>query len=152
LCTEAISGFSIGLMKLADINTKTLSALLSLTKKKETLLAKVEAVEKQISALASGETREAIRVLRAKKAKRGRKAGAKRAKSTRPRAPKGQLKEQITSILNAAGEAGASVKEIAAQVGKPIQHIYVWFSSTGKKLGHFEKTEAGKYRNKPAQQ
>jgi hypothetical protein len=63
-----------------------------------------------------------------------------------------QLKEQITSILNAAGEAGASVKEIAAQVGKPIQHIYVWFSSTGKKLGHFEKTDAGKYRNKPAQQ
>ena len=57
-------------MKLADINTRTLSALLSLTKKKETLLAKVEAVEKQIASLATGETREAIRVLRAKKAKR----------------------------------------------------------------------------------
>ena len=128
-----------------------MSALLSLTKKKETLLAKVEAVEKQISALASGETREALRVLRAKKAKRGRKGGAKKVKSLRPRAPKGQLKEQITSILNAAGEAGTTVKEIAEKVGKPIQHIYVWFSSTGKKLGHFEKMGEGKYRNKPAQ-
>ena len=138
-------------MKLADINTKTLSALLSLTKKKETLLAKVEAVEKQIASLASGETREAIRVLRAKKARRGRKAGAKRAKSSGKRAPKGLLKEQITSILNAAGEAGATAKEIAEKVGKPIQHIYVWFSSTGKKLGHFEKMGEGKYRVKPAQ-
>ncbi len=138
-------------MKLADINTRTLSALLSLTKKKETLLAKVDAVEKQIASLASGETREAIRVLRAKKARRGRKAGAKRAKSSGKRAPKGFLKEQITSLMNAAGEAGVSAKEIAEKVGKPIQHIYVWFSSTGKKLGHFEKMEGGKYRLKPGQ-
>ncbi len=115
--------FKARLMKLADINTQTLSALLSLTKKKETLLAKVEAVEKQIASLASGETREAIRVLRAKKARRGRKPGAKKTVSSGKRAPKGLLKEQITSILNAAGEAGSSVKEIAEKVGKPIQHI-----------------------------
>jgi hypothetical protein len=95
--------FKARLMKLADINTQTLSALLSLTKKKETLL------------------------------------------------PKGLLKEQITSILNAAGEAGSSVKEIAEKVGKPIQHIYVWFSGTGKKLGMFDKMGEGKYRIKPAQ-
>jgi len=139
-------------MKLADINTKTLSALLSLTKKKETLLAKVEQVEKEIASLASGETRDAIRVLRAKKSKRGRKPGAQKTKSSAPRAPKGLLKEQITSILHAAGEAGATAKEIAEKVGKPIQHIYVWFSGTGKKLGHFEKTEEGKYRVKPVQQ
>lgn len=138
-------------MKLADINTKTLSALLSLTKKKETLLAKVEAVEKQIASLASGEAREAIRVLRANKVRRGRKPGSKNTTPSGPRAPKGLLKEQITSILNAAGEAGATAKEIAEKVGKPIQHIYVWFSGTGKKLGHFEKTVEGKYRVKPVQ-
>jgi DNA invertase Pin-like site-specific DNA recombinase len=142
--------FKARLMKLADINTQTLSALLSLTKKKETLLAKVEAVEKQIASLASGETREAIRVLRAKKARRGRKPGTKKTTSGK-RAPKGLLKEQITSILNAAGEAGSSVKEIAEKVGKPIQHIYVWFSGTGKKLGMFDKMGEGKYRIKPAQ-
>jgi hypothetical protein len=138
-------------MKLEDINAKTLSALLSLTKKKETLLAKVEAVEKQIASLASGETREAIRVLRAKKARRGRKPGALKNKPSGNRAPKGFLKEQITSMLSAAGEAGASVKEIAEKVGKPVQHIYVWFSGTGKKLGMFDKTGEGKYRIKPAQ-
>jgi DNA invertase Pin-like site-specific DNA recombinase len=143
--------FKARLMKLADINTQTLSALLSLTKKKETLLAKVEAVEKQIASLASGETREAIRVLRAKKARRGRKPGTKKTTSSGKRAPKGLLKEQITSILNAAGEAGSSVKEIAEKVGKPIQHIYVWFSGTGKKLGMFDKMGEGKYRIKPAQ-
>lgn len=139
------------LMKLADINTKTLSALLSLTKKKEVLLAKVEEVERQIAALASGEASAAVRVLRAKSGKRGRKPGSTAVRSSGPRAPKGLLKEQITSILNAAGEAGATAKEIAEKVGKPIQHIYVWFSGTGKKLGHFEKTVEGKYRVKPAQ-
>jgi hypothetical protein len=139
-------------MKLADINTKTLSALLSLTKKKETLLAKVEAVEKEIAALASGETREAIRLLRAKKSRRGRKPGATTTSSSGNRSPKGFLKEQITSILNAAGEGGASAKEIAEKVGKPIQHIYVWFSGTGKKLGMFDKMAEGKYRIKPTQQ
>jgi hypothetical protein len=142
-------------MKLTDINTKTLTALLSLTKKKEVLLSKVAEIESEIAALASGETQSAVRVLRAK---RGRKAGSAKAavktrKSSGSRSPKGFMKEQITSILSAAGEVGVSVKEIAEKIGKPVQNIHVWFASTGKKLGHFERTPEGRYRfsSAPAQ-
>ncbi len=133
-------------MKLADVNTRTLTALLSLTKKKETLLAKVAEVEKQIASLASGETRAAIRVLRAKSKRRGRKATQRKAATTR--SPKGFIKEEISKILNAAGEAGATVREIADKIGKPAQNIHVWFSGTGKKLALFEKTPEGRYRFK----
>jgi hypothetical protein len=134
-------------MKLTDVNTRTLSALLSLTKKKETLLAKVKEVEKQISALASGETQAAIRVLRAKSKRRGRKAGGRR-KSSGVRSPKGFIKEEITKILHSAGEVGVTVKEIAEKIGKPAQNIHVWFSGTGKKFNFFEKTGQGRYRIK----
>ena len=55
------------------------------------------------------------------------------------------------SLQTGISNSGSSVKEIAEKVGKPIQHIYVWFSGTGKKLGMFDKMGEGKYRIKPAQ-
>ncbi len=119
---------------------------MALTKKKETLQAKVQEVEKQIADLASGETRSVIRVLRAKARRRGRKAARKKGPSTR--SPKGFIKEEITKILHAAGEAGASVREIAEKIGKPAQNIHVWFSGTGKKFDFYEKTAEGRYRIK----
>lgn len=138
------------LMKLADVNTRTLTTLLSLTKKKESLLAKVQEVEKQIAALASGEAKAAIRILRAKSRRRGRKKSAKPAKGTSTRSPKGWIEQQIKKVLHEAGEAGATVREIAEKIGKPAQNIHVWFSATGKKTGLFEKTEQGRYRFKKA--
>jgi hypothetical protein len=134
-------------MKLADVNTRTLTALLSLTKKKENLLAKVAEVEKHIASLASGETKAAIRVLRAK-SRRGRKAAPRPA--TKTRSPKGWIEEQIKKVLSEVGEAGATVREIADKIGKPVQNIHVWFSGTGKKTGLFEKTEQGRFRFKKA--
>ena len=130
-------------MKLADINTKTLSALLSLTKKKETLLAKVAQVEKEIAGLASGEVLAATRILRAKsiKKRRGVAKGPKK-----PRSPKGFMQEQIIKLLQAAGEVGAGVKELAEKVEKPVAQVHVWFSTTGKKLGQFQKLESGNWR------
>ena len=134
-------------MKLADVNTRTLTALLTLTKKKETLLAKVADVEKQIASLASGETRAAIRVLRAK-SRRGRKAATRTTAKTR--SPKGWIEQEIKKILHEVGEAGATAREIAEKVGKPVQNIHVWFSGTGKKTGLFEKNEQGRFRFKKA--
>jgi hypothetical protein len=134
-------------MKLADVNTRTLTALLTLTKKKETLLAKVADVEKQIASLASGETRAAIRVLRAK-SRRGRKASTRTTAKTR--SPKGWIEQEIKKILHEVGEAGATAREIAEKVGKPVQNIHVWFSGTGKKTGLFEKNEQGRFRFKKA--
>jgi hypothetical protein len=134
-------------MKLTDVNTRTLTALLSLTKKKETLLAKVAEVEKQIASLASGETQAAIRVLRAK-SRRGRKPAARTAAKTR--SPKGWIEQEIKRVLHEVGQAGSTVREIADKIGKPVQNIHVWFSGTGKKTGLFEKTEQGRFRFKAA--
>jgi hypothetical protein len=130
-------------MKVTDINTQTLTALLSLTKKKETLLAKVAQVEKEIAGLASGEVLAATRILRAKsiKKRRGVAKGPKK-----PRSPKGFMQEQITKLLQAAGEVGAGVKELAEKVEKPVAQVHVWFSTTGKKLGQFQKLESGNWR------
>ena len=126
-------------MKVTDINTQTLTALLSLTKKKETLLAKVAQVEKEIAGLASGEVLAATRILRAKSIKK-RRGGAKGPK--KPRSPKGFMQEQIIKILQAAGEVGAGVKELAQKVEKPVAQVHVWFSTTGKKLGQFQNWKA----------
>ena len=130
-------------MKVTDINTQTLTALLSLTKKKETLLAKVAEVEKEIAGLASGEVLAATRILRAKsiKKRRGVAKGPKKARS-----PKGFVQEQIIKLLQAAGEFGAGVKELAQKVDKPVAQVHVWFSTTGKKLGQFQKLESGNWR------
>lgn len=130
-------------MKVSDINTQTLTALLSLTKKKETLLAKIAQVEKDIAGLASGEVLAATRILRAKsiKKRRGVAKGPKK-----PRSPKGFMQEQIIKLLQAAGEVGAGVKELAEKVDKPVGQVHVWFSTTGKKLGQFQKLENGNWR------
>ena len=130
-------------MKVTDINTQTLTALLSLTKKKETLLAKVAQLEKEIAGLASGEVLAATRILRAKsiKKRRGVAKGPKK-----PRSPKGFMQEQIIKLLQAAGEVGAGVKELAEKVEKPVAQVHVWFSTTGKKLGQFQKLESGNWR------
>ena len=137
-------------MKVTDINTQTLTALLSLTKKKETLLAKIAEVEKDIAALASGEILAATRLIRAKsiKKRRGIVKGPKK-----PRSPKGFMQEEIIKLLDAAGEVGLSVKELAEKVEKPAGQVHVWFSNTGKKLGLFEKIDGGKWRklSNPAQ-
>jgi len=130
-------------MKVTDINTQTLTALLSLTKKKENLLAKIAEVEKEIAGLASGEVLVATRILRAKsiKKRRGVAKGPKK-----PRSPKGFMQEQITKLLQAAGDLGAGVKELAEKVEKPASQVHVWFSTTGKKLGQFQKLENGNWR------
>lgn len=135
--------FLSALMKVSDINTQTLTALLSLTKKKETLLAKVAQVEKEIAGLASGEVLAATRILRAKSLKK-RRGAAKGSK--KPRSPKGFMQEQVIKHLEAAGEQGVSVRELAEKIGKPVGQVHVWFTNTGKKLGQLQKLESGKWR------
>lgn len=130
-------------MKVTDINTQTLTALLSLTKKKESLQAKIAEVEKDIAALASGEILAATRLIRAKSSKK-RRGIAKGPKQ--PRSAKGYMQEEVIKLLSAAGEVGLSVKELAEKMVKPAGQVHVWFSNTGKNLGMFEKIDTGKWR------
>lgn len=135
-------------MDVTQINTKVLRKLLELTERKEQLLEQVARIESDLLSLSSGKATISIAAVKApvakavkpaKAAKAGRKSGGKRGR-------RGALKEQILSILNAAGEAGARVKDIASQLGANPQNIHVWFSSTGKKLGEITRVDAGHYK------
>lgn len=133
-------------MKITDLSSKTFSYLATLTKKKERLHAKIKEVEKQIELLTAGKENLAKNAVRAKRKRRG-ATKAKAGKSAK-RAPRGFLKTQITKLIHAAGEAGISAKDLASKIGKPINHVQVFFSGTGKKLGVFEKLSSGNWRIK----
>jgi DNA-binding protein H-NS len=133
-------------MKITDLSSKTIGYLAVLTKKKERLHAKIKEIEKQIELLSAGKENLAKNAVRAQRKRRG-TAKPKAGKSAK-RAPRGFLKTQITKLTHAAGEAGISAKDLAAKIGKPINHIQVFFSGTGKKLGVFEKLSSGNWRIK----
>jgi hypothetical protein len=42
------------------------------------------------------------------------------------------LKERIVGTLKAAGKSGATVKDLAAKLGKGYGNVSVWFHTTGK--------------------
>ena len=135
-------------MKVTDINSRTLNVLLSLAKKKERLTKRIAEIDKQVVALSSGEVDLATRILREVASKRRRSStrnGADKGPK-KPRSPKGFMQEQITKLLHEAGHIGMTAKDLAHRVEKPVNQVQVWFSSTGKKLGIFEKSPEGHWR------
>jgi hypothetical protein len=47
--------------------------------------------------------------------------------------------------LKAAGKSGATVKELAAKLGKGYDNISVWFHTTGKGIREIKKVEPGRF-------
>ncbi|MEI6278754.1 MAG: hypothetical protein WCQ16_05145 [Verrucomicrobiae bacterium] len=127
-------------MNISHITSHSLRRLLSLTEKKEQLIKGIEDVETEISKTLKGvvtsvvEAAEAVTPFKPKA-----KKGAKKAKATRS----GGLKDRIIALLEAAGDQGLRVKEIAQKLSSKPANISVWFSTTGKK--HATKVEPGRY-------
>lgn len=121
-------------MNLSNINSATLKNLTVLIQKKELLESQLGKVESEISSVFSG-----VKVAKASKVKAGRptkvagKAGGKR----------GALKEAIVGLLEKAGDAGLSAKEVSEKLGIPNQHVHVWFGTTGKKIEGLTKLGKG---------
>ena len=67
---------------------------------------------------------------------------AAKAKGRSPGAP---LKERIVQTLKAAGKSGATVKDLAAKLGKSYGSISVWLHTTGKAVKEIEKVAPGKF-------
>jgi hypothetical protein len=79
---------------------------------------------------------------------RGRPAGSGRAvlsprRSSRSR--RGQLKEQIIQLIQAAGKKGIHVKEIVEKTGAKDPNVRVWFYSTGKKIKNIKQVAPATY-------
>ncbi|MFA7345171.1 MAG: hypothetical protein WC003_12780 [Terrimicrobiaceae bacterium] len=128
-------------MDIKHITSESLRRLLGLTDKKEQLVKAVADVEDQIAnalkgvATATVEAAEAVTPFKPAK-----KAG--KAKGNKP----GGLKERILALLEAAGEEGVRVKDIAAKLAAKPGSISVWFSTTGKNIT--TKVEPGRYAAK----
>jgi len=58
---------------------------------------------------------------------------------------RGELKGQILEMLDAAGNAGASVRELADRIGIKTANIHSWFAANIKKLAGLKKVGPARY-------
>jgi hypothetical protein len=130
-------------MDIKHITSHSLRRLLSLTDKKEQLIQAVSDIESEIAKTLKGaattvvEVAEAVTPFKpAKKAKKGAKSGG--------------LKSRVLALLEAAGDEGLKVKDIASKLGTKATSVSVWFSTTGK--GITTKVAPGRYAKKGAAQ
>jgi hypothetical protein len=144
-------------MDISLINSQSLLRLLALTEKKEELLGIVENIDAAIiDTLRGGVSVEVVEIASAPasaapapKPVAALKAPAKPAKAKKAKGRKsGGLKEKILALLEAAGDEGLRVKDIAAKLGSKPANISVWFSTTGKDIT--TKVEPGRYAVKGA--
>ncbi|PYX04739.1 MAG: hypothetical protein DMG88_23740 [Acidobacteria bacterium] len=70
------------------------------------------------------------------------KVVAAKTKKPSPRAP---MKERIVQTLKAAGKSGATIKDLAAKLGKSYGNISVWFHTTAKGIKEIKKVEPGRF-------
>jgi len=98
---------------------------------------------RRISAAARARISAAMKARWAKKGKRrvSRLATAK----AKGRSPGGPLKERIVQTLKAAGKSGATVKDLAAKLGKSYGSISVWLHTTGKAVKEIKKVAPGTF-------
>ena len=64
----------------------------------------------------------------------------------KPRAVRGQLKEQILNELKNAGAAGITVKELAEKLNANYKNVYIWFVTTGKRVAGIKKVGPAQYK------
>jgi len=62
------------------------------------------------------------------------------------KAGRGQLKARILSTLKSAGPEGVSIKEMAKKLNANYRNLYVWFVTTGKKIGGIKKVGPAQYK------
>ena len=129
-----------------NLSSASLRSLISLTEKREKLLAELSAVEHQISSAfnetlaGSGKSgRRRVKSVRNAGAPKPAEAGAKKGK-------RGAVKELILAGLKEAGEAGIAVKHLAAKLAIKPQNLHVWLHTTGKKSGLVKALGKGVYR------
>jgi hypothetical protein len=153
-------------MDISLINSQSLLHLLSLAEKKEELIQVLEQIDAEIirtlkgGLFVEGGTSSQPAFVPAAPALNKPVAAApiktessakpaKKAKKTKGGKSSG-LKDRILALLEAAGDEGLRIKDIAAKLGAKAANISVWFSTTGKAIttklapGRFAKKGASK--------
>lgn len=123
-------------MNLAQLTSADFKQIARLLEQRETLQAKVAAIDTQLANFASGEP--------AAPAKS--KPGRSPARPTKvKRAARGAVKAAIIELIKGAGAAGITVKEIADRLGTKYNRVFTWFYNTGKTITEIKKVGPGKY-------
>ena len=127
---------------LSSLTSSALNQLSSLVDQKESLVKEIERIEYHMASIISGKS------VRATKGKTGRPAAkaTKTAKKTTKRASRGNLGTKVLSALEAAGDAGVKVADLAEKLRVKGTNLHVWFGTTGKKNKGIKKVGKGHYR------
>ena len=151
-------------MSLSNITSATLHSLVKLTEKKESLLAEIQKIEAELSSALTGGSvsspkpkgrpaKKAAPVKKSTAIKKAPAAGkvptAKKAsvKSTPAKRGKaGGLKGKVIAALEAAGETGVKVTDLAKTLKVKGTSLHVWFATTGKKTPGIKKVGKGHYQ------
>jgi hypothetical protein len=129
---------------LSSLTSSALNQLSTLVDKKEELVKEIERLESQMASIISGKP------IRGTKGKPGRPAAkgpkAKTARKTTKRGSRGNLGTKVLSALEAAGDAGVKVADLAEKLRVKGTNLHVWFGTTGKKNKAIKKVGKGHYR------
>jgi len=125
-------------MNLAALSSADLKRIAQLLEKKEVLEGQLEQVTSELSRFESGESANPA------KSEPGPK-GARPTKVRGKRAARGAVKAAIMDLIQAAGESGVTVKDIAAKLGVSYNRVFTWFYNTGSKIKEIKKAGPGRY-------
>ncbi len=118
-----------------------MARLIGLVKEKESLEAKLDRINSQLTALESGGSAPARRGRRP-----GRPPGSKNKVSAGKVGRRSKrLKAPLLKALAAAGSSGITVKDLAAKLKVKPGNVFSWFYTTGKKISGIKKVGAAKY-------
>jgi hypothetical protein len=116
-------------MNLTTLTSTDLKNIGKLLAQKETLVAQVARIDRQLSAYGTG-----------KPAAAAAKVPAARAVQRR------DIKGEIVDLLKKAGKDGLKVKDLATRLKVAPNRIYTWFYGTGKNVKQIKKVGEAKYR------
>jgi hypothetical protein len=126
-------------MAFSNLSSAQLSRLITLIKKKESLLAKLEKIDSALQSLEAGVPVRRGRPAGSSKGRPGPKPGRK----VRRRGKR--LKEPLLKALKAGGSAGVTVKDLAAKLKVKPGNVFSWFYTTGKKISGIKKVGEARY-------
>jgi hypothetical protein len=133
-------------MSLYNITSDSLRSLIKLTEKKDSILAEISNIEAEISSFLTGKPApvKKSKTVPSKKTPKAKKVPAKSTSSKRGR--RGGLGNKIVAALEAAGEDGVKVVDLAQKLKVKAGNLHVWFATTGKKNAAIKKVGKGQYR------
>lgn len=129
---------------LSSLTSSVLNQLSSLVDQKEALVKEIERIESHMASIISGKPVRAAKGKSARSAAKGKTA--KTAKKTTKRGSRVNLGTKVLSALEAAGDAGVKVADLAEKLRVKGTNLHVWFGTTGKKNKAIKKVGKGHYR------